>query len=112
MASLSVESSSHHNAVKIVNYVFNRDADGYNFQYDLSDGHYRRESGWYSDGDKKMLRISGQYGYIAPDGKVVDVRYTADEDGFIVNPPLPVIMYSIPFELGIDPAHLKATLLG
>lgn len=111
MASLTVE-YSHQDAVKVVNYEFSRYEGGYNFQYDLSDGQYRSESGWY-EGDEKVLHISGQYSYKAPNGKDVDIRYRADKNGFIVIPPSQ-IYYDAPAseDQEINPGHLKASLLG
>lgn len=63
---------------------FTKSADGkYSYAYRITDGTYRQESGYYRTiDDKKSFEVSGNYGFIDPDGKHHDFFYTSGVDGF------------------------------
>lgn len=54
---------------------------GYDFEYTLSDGTFRQETAFPNLG-QDFLTISGQFGYIGPDGIKYVVTYLANNDGF------------------------------
>ncbi|CAK1552271.1 unnamed protein product [Leptosia nina] len=69
-------------------YILKHDAnvnpDGYNFEFETSDGTQRQESGTLKQisEDVKALEVQGSYKYAAPDGLIYTVTYIADEHGF------------------------------
>ncbi|XP_049866017.1 endocuticle structural glycoprotein ABD-5-like isoform X2 [Pectinophora gossypiella] len=64
--------------------VYNNNGLGtYSFEFETSDGTYRRENGGMvpkPEGDGLVVR--GEYGYIDPQGRHYTVRYIADANGF------------------------------
>lgn len=52
----------------------------YNYAYETSNGIYAEEQG-YPKGPE-ILAAQGQYQYSSPEGQVIRVAYTADENGF------------------------------
>lgn len=51
--------------------------------YELSDGQFKDEYGRFVEiGGRKVLTISGHYGYNDADGKQIRVTYTSDEKGY------------------------------
>lgn len=52
--------------------------------YETSDGQSREEVGYFRHHPHlgKVLTVHGSYGYIAPNGKKIFVKYTADERGY------------------------------
>jgi hypothetical protein len=60
------------------------DTGVYNYKYQTSNGISRQEESSASTNAKSevILRVSGSYAYIAPDGNNYEVNYVADETGF------------------------------
>lgn len=54
------------------------------FRYETSDGQTREEVGYFRDDEKlgRLLNVRGSYTYTGDDGKLVIVRYVADENGY------------------------------
>lgn len=72
--------------VPIVKSVAERKDDGsFVFSYEGADGSYREEVGIVKNAgtDEETLEVSGSYRYYDADGQLVEVRYTADENGFV-----------------------------
>ncbi|XP_068618843.1 endocuticle structural glycoprotein ABD-5-like [Battus philenor] len=69
-------------------YILKQDSDvspdGYNFDFETSDGTSRQEQGTLKQisDDHLALEVKGSYKYVAPDGVVYTVTFTADEHGF------------------------------
>ncbi|KAG6460482.1 hypothetical protein O3G_MSEX012005 [Manduca sexta] len=69
-------------------YILKQDSDvnpeGYNFDFETSDGTARQETGTLKDfGDNhKAIEVNGSYKYVGTDGLVYTVTFTADEHGF------------------------------
>lgn len=74
--------------------------DAYSFSYRLDNGEYKKESGrFYDVGDRRVLRITGEYSYTGDDGRLYKVSYTSDENGFRASGDhLPISIESISFE--------------
>ncbi|GBP16668.1 Larval cuticle protein 65Ag2 [Eumeta japonica] len=70
--------------VVILRQESNVGVDGYHYYVETSDGTARQEQGTLKQisEDAKALEVTGSYRYIAPDGLVYTVTYTADEHGF------------------------------
>ncbi|GBP72142.1 Flexible cuticle protein 12 [Eumeta japonica] len=70
--------------VQILRYDNNVDVDGYNFQFETSDGTSRQEEGKVDNpaAEDAALIVKGQYSYVAPDGKHITVVFTAGPEGF------------------------------
>ncbi|CAK1553624.1 unnamed protein product [Leptosia nina] len=59
------------------------DVNGYNFEFETSDGTSRQEQGEYkNDTDQQGLSIKGSYKYVAPDGQHISVSFIADKNGY------------------------------
>lgn len=61
-------------------------SDSYLFSFESADGTYREELGIVSSDSKTSdddLEVSGTYRYINDLGQEVEVRYTADKNGFL-----------------------------
>ncbi|GJQ70340.1 hypothetical protein Trydic_g22774 [Trypoxylus dichotomus] len=58
--------------------------DGYNFEYETSNGIAAQEQGQLRNAgsDNEILAVQGQFKYVGPDGVTYSVTYTADENGF------------------------------
>jgi len=66
---------------QIIKYGFHqRPNNGYNYFYQLSDGHIRNETGLFDD-ETGIFRVNGFYSYIDEDMKKYLVSYSADENG-------------------------------
>lgn len=52
----------------------------YNYLFETSNGIYADEQGYRKSED--ILAAQGQFQYVAPDGQVIRLTYTADENGF------------------------------
>ncbi|KAM3962449.1 cuticular protein RR-1 motif 49 [Aphomia sociella] len=69
-------------------YILKQAADvnpgGYQFEFETSDGTSRQEQGTLKQvsEDHQAIEVSGSYKYVAPDGIIYTVTYTADEHGF------------------------------
>ncbi|XP_013192112.1 larval cuticle protein 65Ag1 [Amyelois transitella] len=69
-------------------YILKQEADvnpeGYQFQFETSDGTARQEQGTLKQisEDHKAIQVQGSYKYVAPDGVTYTITYTADEHGF------------------------------
>ncbi|CAG9789195.1 unnamed protein product [Diatraea saccharalis] len=69
-------------------YILKQDVDvnpdGYQFAFETSDGTSRQEQGTLKQisEDHKAIEVQGSYKYLAPDGLVYTITYTADEHGF------------------------------
>ncbi|XP_045446486.1 endocuticle structural glycoprotein ABD-5-like [Melitaea cinxia] len=57
--------------------------DGYNFEFETSDGTSRQEQGEYkNDTEQQGLSVKGSYQYVAPDGQKISVTFVADKNGY------------------------------
>ncbi|EAA11707.1 endocuticle structural glycoprotein ABD-5-like [Anopheles arabiensis] len=58
--------------------------DGYNFQFDTSNGIQRQEQAQLKqfDDENAALVVRGSYSFTGDDGQVYTVNYVADENGF------------------------------
>ncbi|CAG4986504.1 endocuticle structural glycoprotein ABD-5-like [Colias croceus] len=69
-------------------YILKQDSvvnpDGYNFEFETSDGTQRQEQGNLKQlaENVQALQVQGSYKYAAPDGLIYTVTYVADEHGF------------------------------
>ncbi|XP_057666066.1 flexible cuticle protein 12-like [Diorhabda carinulata] len=66
---------------------FNNDVrlDGYNFDFETSNGIKRQESGVVKPGatpDDALLTVDGDFSYTLPDGTPVSVTFEASENGY------------------------------
>lgn len=63
------------------------------FSYETSNGITRSESGRLVNvgQEDEHIEVSGSYSYTDTDGKPVSVFYTADENGFQIQGPVPVV---------------------
>ncbi|XP_011188656.2 endocuticle structural glycoprotein SgAbd-9 [Zeugodacus cucurbitae] len=81
-----VQSEKEKEFVPIVKSVAERKDDGsFVFSYEGADGSYREEVGIVKNAgtDEETLEVSGSYRYYDADGQLVEVRYTAGENGFV-----------------------------
>nr|XP_014099055.1 endocuticle structural glycoprotein ABD-5-like [Bactrocera oleae] len=72
--------------VPIVKSVAERKDDGsFVFSYEGADGTQREEVGIVKNAgtDEETLEVSGSYRYYDADGQLIEVRYTAGENGFV-----------------------------
>lgn len=69
---------------EVTRYEFEQLPDNaYRFIYELSDGQFREESGYFKkQGDERILVVSGSYGWKDTDGKQYRVFYVSDENGY------------------------------
>lgn len=68
-------------SAQIVRQSSDTSPDGsYNYAYETSNGIYADEQGYPKS--PEILAAQGQFQYVAPDGQVIRVAYTADENGF------------------------------
>lgn len=68
-------------SAQIVRQSSDSSPDGsYNYAYETSNGIYADEQGYPKS--PEILAAQGQFQYLAPDGQVLRVTYTADENGF------------------------------
>ncbi|CAG4931780.1 unnamed protein product [Parnassius apollo] len=69
-------------------YILRQDSnvhpEGYTFDFETSDGTARQEEGTLKQisEDHKAIEVKGSYKYVAPDGVVYAVTFTANEHGF------------------------------
>ncbi|XP_032510816.1 endocuticle structural glycoprotein ABD-5-like [Danaus plexippus] len=69
--------------VQIVKQDSEVDVNGYNFEFETSDGTSRQEQGDYkNDTEQQGLSVKGSYKYIAPDGQTISVSFVADKNGY------------------------------
>ncbi|XP_067634221.1 larval cuticle protein 1-like [Eurosta solidaginis] len=72
--------------VEILKSVAERKDDGsYVFSYEGADGNYREEVGIVKNAgtDDEKLEVSGSYRYYDREGQLIEVHYTADENGYV-----------------------------
>ncbi|KAJ2946958.1 hypothetical protein O0L34_g16306 [Tuta absoluta] len=70
-------------SVQIVKQDSEVDVNGYNFDFETSDGTIRQEQGEYkNDTDQQGLLVRGSYSYVAPDGQHISVSFVADKNGY------------------------------
>ncbi|XP_050342296.1 endocuticle structural glycoprotein ABD-5-like [Nymphalis io] len=70
-------------AVQIVKQDSEVNENGYNFEYETSDGTSRQEQGDYkNDTEQQGLSVKGSYKYVAPDGQTISVTFVADKNGY------------------------------
>lgn len=81
------------NDVPILRLVVNNDGETYNYALETGNGISAQEQG---DASGDGTRAQGSYSYTAPDGQLIQVQYTSDENGFLpqgshlpVTPPVP-----------------------
>ncbi|XP_072940852.1 endocuticle structural glycoprotein ABD-5-like isoform X1 [Epargyreus clarus] len=70
--------------VQILRFDSDVQPDGYSFAYETSDGTKRQEEGKLDNpqSDEAALTVTGEYSYVAPDGKHYTVTFTAGPNGF------------------------------
>ncbi|KAI5631564.1 insect cuticle protein domain-containing protein [Phthorimaea operculella] len=69
--------------VQIVKQDNEVDVNGYNFEFETSDGTVRQEQGEYkNDTEQQGLLVRGSYSYLAPDGQHISVSFVADKNGY------------------------------
>ncbi|CAH2237009.1 endocuticle structural glycoprotein ABD-5-like [Pararge aegeria] len=70
--------------VQILRFDSDVQPDGYSFAYETSDGTSRQEQGKIDNpqSEDAALSVTGEYAYIAPDGKQYKVVFTADTNGY------------------------------
>ncbi|CAK1604160.1 unnamed protein product [Parnassius mnemosyne] len=69
--------------VEIVKQDSEINVNGYNFEFETSDGTYRQEQGDYkNDTEQQGLSVKGSYKYVAPDGQHIQVTFVADKNGY------------------------------
>ncbi|XP_018571579.1 endocuticle structural glycoprotein SgAbd-8-like [Anoplophora glabripennis] len=74
-------SQSTNNFVPIVRQLFDIHPDGtYNYAYETSNQIFVEEQGFSKDPETQIKQ--GQYQYTSPDGQIIKLVYTADENGF------------------------------
>lgn len=74
---LLLVSSAYGQEVEVVEQEQNIDPDGsYNYRYRLSDGTEAQEQG------QGGVSATGGYSYTSPEGEVIRITYTADENGY------------------------------
>ncbi|XP_054263874.1 endocuticle structural protein SgAbd-6-like [Macrosteles quadrilineatus] len=72
-------------AATIVRYVSeNTGIDGYNFEYETSDGVIRKETGVLQNAgtDNEIMVVTGSVTWTGDDGKKYTINFTADQDGY------------------------------
>ncbi|KAJ8732072.1 hypothetical protein PYW08_014802 [Mythimna loreyi] len=69
---------------QIKKFTYNNNGFGtYSFEYETSDGTYRREDGGIIPGPEgNSLVVRGEYGYIDTNGKPYSMKYVADANGY------------------------------
>ncbi|CAH2045653.1 unnamed protein product, partial [Iphiclides podalirius] len=84
VAAAAPQEQPHQNPVYILKQDSDVSPDGYTFDFQTSDGTARQEQGTLKQisEDHKALEVKGSYQYVAPDGVVYAVTFTADEHGF------------------------------
>ncbi|XP_055389129.1 endocuticle structural glycoprotein SgAbd-5-like [Condylostylus longicornis] len=72
--------------VTILRYENNNDGSGnYHYEYELSDGQRRDETGELKNvegAEEPVVVMTGSWSYVDAEGKTHEVTYTADENGF------------------------------
>ncbi|XP_061710380.1 endocuticle structural glycoprotein ABD-5-like [Cydia pomonella] len=70
--------------VQILRFDSDVQPDGYSFAYETSDGTSRQEQGKLDNpqSEDAALTVTGEYAYVAPDGKHYKVTFTAGPNGF------------------------------
>ncbi|XP_030746751.1 flexible cuticle protein 12-like [Sitophilus oryzae] len=58
--------------------------EGYNFNYETSNGISQQEQGTLQNAgsENEVMQVRGSFSYTGPDGVVYTVTYIADENGF------------------------------
>ncbi|XP_014247075.1 endocuticle structural glycoprotein ABD-4-like [Cimex lectularius] len=74
--------------IPILKYENNVNFDGtYNWEYETGNGIAAKESGFvknFGQGEPNEVQTAqGSFSYTAPDGQVIQLTYTADENGFV-----------------------------
>ncbi|XP_068630662.1 endocuticle structural protein SgAbd-6-like [Battus philenor] len=69
---------------QIIKYEYSNNGNGaYSFEFQTSDGTYRKEEAGFTDkGRKNTFTVRGEYGYVNSLGQYYSVRYIADINGF------------------------------
>ncbi|CAH1644279.1 unnamed protein product [Spodoptera littoralis] len=100
---------------QIVDYVNNNDGAGnYNFRFETSNGLKRQESGVvFNQGQEdEYIQVQGSYSYIDTKGRLVNVIYRADRDGYhLQEKDTGLTMTGFQASPGLPPAAI-ASLLG
>nr|XP_021201021.2 endocuticle structural glycoprotein SgAbd-5 isoform X3 [Helicoverpa armigera] len=94
---------------QIVNYKNDNDGLGnYEFSFETSNGIKREERGRLVNvgQEDEHIVVEGSYSFLDDTGKLVFIRYTADENGYKIGPaPVDKVSYALP-------TGLVASLLG
>uniref|UniRef100_A0A2H1VEL6 SFRICE_026878 n=1 Tax=Spodoptera frugiperda TaxID=7108 RepID=A0A2H1VEL6_SPOFR len=102
---------------QIVDYINENDGIGnYNFRFKTSNGLIREESGNVVNPgqEDQYIDVHGSYSYTDTNGQVVNVRYSADKDGYHINEEKVTSQFqdfAAPIPPGL-PAAAVASLLG
>lgn len=96
--------------MKIIRQIYDQDPDGnYNYAIETENGIFFEEQGFQKDSVVHVKQ--GQYQYTSPEGKVINLLYTADENGFQPQgshlptaPPIPpLILRSLEYQATENP---------
>lgn len=71
--------------IPILSFINENDGDGnYRFSYETGNGIKAQEEGTIKNrgSDNEIPSVMGTYSYTAPNGEVIEIAYTADENGF------------------------------
>uniref|UniRef100_A0A1A9X162 Uncharacterized protein n=1 Tax=Glossina brevipalpis TaxID=37001 RepID=A0A1A9X162_9MUSC len=71
--------------IPILSFINENDGDGnYRFSYETGNGIKAQEEGTIKNrgSDNEIPSVMGTYSYTAPSGEVIEIAYTADENGF------------------------------
>lgn len=94
--------------IPILSFVNENDGDGnYRFSYETGNGIKAQEEGTLKN---EIPSVMGSYSYTNPEGEVVEISYTADENGFVPSgaalptpPPIPDAIAKALAAQGISP---------
>ncbi|KAH8371649.1 hypothetical protein KR093_008370, partial [Drosophila rubida] len=72
--------------IPILSFVNENDGDGnYHFSYETGNGIKAQEEGTVKNkgSENEIPSVMGSYTYTNPEGELVEISYTADENGFV-----------------------------
>ncbi|KAH8280458.1 hypothetical protein KR018_007750, partial [Drosophila ironensis] len=72
--------------IPILSFVNENDGDGnYRFSYETGNGIKAQEEGTVKNkgSENEIPSVMGSYSYTNPEGELVEIMYTADENGFV-----------------------------
>ncbi|XP_023935941.1 endocuticle structural glycoprotein SgAbd-5-like [Bicyclus anynana] len=84
LLALAAAAPQEQNQAYIVKHESDVNPEGYNFEFETSDGTSRQEQGTLKQisEDHQAIAVQGSYKYTAPDGLTYVVTFIADEHGY------------------------------